>query len=112
MKTYRTFYLILFIILLSACELRMAPTEYWSKLFRTQTDSSYYQGKSETLANQIAKDVEDYEINKITVMDFVDEGNRTSILGEYLASRVVEAFTDRSLFQDRIFHVTQKGEVH
>ena len=63
MKTYRTFYLILFIILLSACELRMAPTEYWSKLFRTQTDSSYYQGKSETLANQIAKDIEDYEIN-------------------------------------------------
>ena len=112
MKTYRTFYLILFIILLSACELRMAPTEYWSKLFRTQTDSSYYQGKSETLANQIAKDIEDYEINTITVMDFVDEGNRTSILGEYLASRVVEAFTDRSLFQDRIFHVTQKGEVN
>ena len=112
MKICRTFYPILFIILLSACELRMAPTEYWSKLFRTQTDSSYYQGKSENLANQIAKDIEEYEINQITVMDFVDEGNRTSILGEYLSSRVVEALTDRSLFQDRIFHVTQKGEVN
>ena len=112
MKICRTFYPILFIILLSACELRMAPTEYWSKLFRTQTDSSYYQGKSESLTNEIAKDIEEYEINKITVMDFVDEGNRTSILGEYLSSRVVEAFTDRSLFQDRIFHVTQKGEVN
>ena len=112
MKTYRIFYSILFLTLLSACELRMAPTEYWSKLFRTQTDSSYYQGKSESLTTKIAKDIEEYEINKITVMDFVDEGNRTSILGEYLSSRVVEAFTDRSLFQDRIFHVTQKGEVN
>jgi hypothetical protein len=112
MKTCRTFYLILFITLLSACELRMAPTEYWSKLFRTQTDSSYYQGKSESLANQITEDIEEYEINKITVMDFVDEGNRVSILGEYLSSRLVEAITDRSLFQGRIFHVTQKGEVN
>ena len=112
MKICRTFYPILFIILLSACELRMAPTEYWSKLFRTQTDSSYYQGKSENLATQIAKDIEEYEINQITVMDFVDEGSRTSILGEYLSSRVVEALTDRSLFEDRIFHVTQKGEVN
>ena len=112
MKTYRIFYLILLSILLSACEVRMAPTEYWSKLFRTQTDSSYYQGKSESLTNQIAKDIEEYEIDRITVMDFVDEGSRTSILGEYLSSRVIEAFTDRSLFQDRTFHVTQKGEVN
>ena len=112
MRTYKTFYPILFLIILSACEVRMAPTEYWSKLFRTQTDSSYYQGKSESLANEIAEDIEEYEINKITVMDFVDEGNRTPILGEYLSSRVVQAFTARSLFQGRIFHVTQKGEVN
>jgi hypothetical protein len=112
MKTYRSFYLILFITLLSACEIRMAPTEYLSKIFRTQTDSVYYQGKAETLTNQIAKDIEEYEINKITVMDFVDEGNRVSILGEYLSSRIVESFTDRSLFQERMFHVTQRGEVN
>ena len=68
MKTYRIFYSILFFTLLSACELRMAPTEYWSKLFRTQTDSSYYQGKSESLTNEIAKDIEEYEINKITII--------------------------------------------
>ena len=112
MKTYRIFYPILLLSLLSACTIKMGPTEYLEKLFRTQTDSSYYQGKSESLTNEIAKDIEEYEINKITVMDFVDEGNRTSILGEYLSSRVVEAFTDRSLFLDRIFHVTQKGEVN
>ena len=112
MKTHRIFYPILLLILLSACEVRMAPTEYWSKLFRTQTDSSYYQGKSESLTNQIAKDIEEYEINRITVMDFVDEENRIPILGEYLSSRVIEAFTSRSLFQDRTFHVTQKGEVN
>ena len=90
----------------------MAPTEYWSKLFRTQTDSRYYQGKSEGLTNQIAKDIEEYEINRITIMDFVDEENRVSILGEYLSSRVIEAFTGRSLFHDRTFRVTQKGEVN
>ena len=112
MKTYRIFCLILSLILISACEVRMAPTEYWSKLFRTQTDSRYYQGKSERLTKQIAKDIEEYEIDRITIMDFVDEENRVSILGEYLSSRVVEAFTGRSLFRDRAFRVTQKGEVN
>ena len=89
MQTHRIFYPILLLILLSACEVRMAPTEYWSKLFRTQTDSSYYQGKSESLTNQIAEDIEEYEINRITVMDFVDEENQIPILGEYLSSRVI-----------------------
>ena len=111
MKNYRIFYPILFFVVLSACELRV-DTKNWSNLFRTQTDSSYYQGKSESLTSKIAKDIEEYEINKITVMDFVDEENQTTILGEYLSSRIVEAFTDRTLFQDRIFHVTQKGEVN
>ena len=110
MKTYRIFCSILALILLSACEVRMAP--YWSKVFRTQTDSSYYQGKSESLTKQIAKDIEEYEIDRITIMDFVDEENRVSILGEYLSSRVIEAFTGRSLFHDRTFRVTQKGEVN
>ncbi len=41
MKTYKLSCLIFALILLSACEVRMAPTEYWSKLFRTQTDSRY-----------------------------------------------------------------------
>ncbi len=110
MKTYRIFYLILSLTLLSACEIRMAP--YWSKLLRTQTDSSYYQGKSEVLTKKIAKDIEEYEIDRIAIMDFVDEKNQASILGEYLSSRVIEAFTGRSLFQDRTFRVTQKGEVN
>jgi len=112
MKTYRIFCLVTSLMLLTACEVRMAPTEYWSKLFRTQTDSHYYQVKSENLTNQIAKDIEEYEIDRITVMDFVDEENRVAILGEYLSSRIVEAFTGRSLFSDRTFRVTQKGEVN
>jgi len=110
MKTYKIFYLILSLIVLSACEVRMSP--YWSKLLRTQTDSSYYQGKSETLTKEIARDIEEYEIDRITIMDFVDEENQVSILGEYLSSRVIEAFTGRSLFHDRAFRVTQKGEVN
>ena len=111
-KTHRSIYLIFSIILLSACEVRMAPTEYFSKLFRTQTDSRYYQIKSEHLTNQVAKDIEEYEIDRITIVDFVDEGNRVSILGEYLSSRIIEAFTSRSLFHNRTFRVTQKGEVN
>ena len=110
MKTYRIFYLVLSLILLSACEVRMSP--YLSKLLRTQTDSSYYQSKSKVLTNQIAKDIEEYEIDRIAIMDFVDEEKRVSILGEYISSRVIEAFTGRSLFQDRTFRVTQKGEVN
>jgi hypothetical protein len=112
MNTYKIVYPILFFGLLSACQLRVDAIDSWSKIFRTQTDSNYYQGKSESLTNKIANDIEEYEINKITIMDFVDEENQTTILGEYLSSRIVEAFTDRSLFQDRIFHVTQKGEVN
>ena len=97
---------------MSACSLRVDPIDSWSKIFRTQTDSNYYQGKSESLTSKIAKDIEEYEINKITVMDFVDEKSQITNLGEYLSSRIVEAFTDRSLFESRTFHVTQKGEVN
>ena len=112
MKTYKIFYPILLLSLLSACTIKMDLPEGMEKLFRTQTDSSYYQGKAESITSQIANDIEEYEINKITIMDFVDEGNQIPILGEYLSSRVVEAFTDRSLFESRTFHVTQKGEVN
>lgn len=110
MKIYVTICLVLGLILLSACEVRMSP--YWSKLFRTQTDSSYYQGKSVSLTKQIAKDIEEFEIDRIIIMDFVDEENQVSILGEYLSSRVIEAFTGRSLLYDRTFRVSQKGEVN
>jgi len=106
MKTYRFFYPILLLTLLSACTIKMSPPEYLEKLFRTQTDSSYYQDKAESITSQIANDIEEYEINKITIMDFVDEGNQIPILGKYLSSRVVEAFTDRSLLVSRTFHVT------
>ena len=112
MNNYKIFYPILFFGFLSACSLRVDPIDSWSKIFRTQTDSNYYQGKSESLTSKIAKDIEEYEINKITVMDFVDEESQITNLGEYLSSRIIEAFTDRTLFQDRIFHVTQKGEVN
>ena len=112
MKTYKIFYLIIAVFLMSACEVRMGPAQYWSKLFRAQTDSNYYQGKTEDLTRHIAKDIEEYEIDRITVMDFVDEENRTPILGEYLSSRIIEAFTGRSLFRNRTFRVTQKGEVN
>ena len=50
--------------------------------------------------------VDMYEINKIVVMDLVDDGDQVPILGEYMSTRVVEAIT-----RGKYFRVAQKGEV-
>ncbi|MBT5028070.1 MAG: hypothetical protein HOL15_11190 [Nitrospinaceae bacterium] len=97
---------------ITGCEVKMAPSHFWAKLFRTQTDSNYYKGKSEDLIKALTENVAEYEINKVTVMDLVDEENQAPILGEYFASRVVEAITKKYYFQDKIFRVAQKGEVN
>lgn len=108
-KIYCLFIILFFI---SGCEVKMAPSHFWTKLFRTQTDSNYYKEKSEDLVKSLTEDVAEYEINKVTVMDLVDEENRAPILGEYFASRVVEAITKKYFFHDKIFRVAQKGEVN
>jgi len=92
---------------LAGCEVRMAPSDYWAKLFRTQTDSNYYKEKAESLTEHLAKDSREYEINKVAVMDLTDEGGKAPILGEYLSSRIIEAITTKKLFR-----VAQKGEVN
>ena len=71
----------------------MGPSQFWDKLFRTQTDSKYYMGKTEDLVQTLTEDVAEYEINKVTVFDLVDEENKTPILGEYISTRIVEAIT-------------------
>ena len=61
----------------------------------------------------MTESIEEYEINKVTVMDLVDENEESPILGEYLSSRVVEAITKKYYFRvDKIFRVAQKGEVN
>ncbi|MBT3183070.1 MAG: hypothetical protein HOI59_12970 [Nitrospina sp.] len=112
MDTRKLLYLLMISLFVSGCEVKLGPSNFWSKLFRTQTDSSYYKDKSTELVQKLTADVEEYEINKVTVMDLVDEENRAPILGEYFASRVVEAITKKFFFQDKTFRIAQKGEVN
>jgi hypothetical protein len=46
MKTLIIAILTLALLGTTACEVRMASSEYFSKLFRTQTDTKYYRGKA------------------------------------------------------------------
>ena len=112
MNTRKFLYLLIIAFFISGCEVRLAPSHVWSKLFRTQTDSNYYKGKSADMVKSLTEDIMEYEINKVTVMDLVDEENKAPILGEYFASRIVEAITKKYFFQDKLFRVAQKGEVN
>ena len=113
MNMQKLFYLLIISFIISGCEVKLGPSQFWSKVFRTQTDSNYYKNKSEEIVNYLTQNVEEYEINKVTVMDLVDENNESPILGEYLSSRVVEAITKKYYFRsDKIFRVAQKGEVN
>ena len=103
--------LIVAVFLFSGCEIKLGPSQFWDKLFRTQTDSKYYMGKTEDLVQTLTEDVAEYEINKVTVFDLVDEENKTPILGEYISTRIVEVITKKYFFRDKEFRVAQKGEV-
>ena len=113
MDIRKLFYLLIISFFISGCEVKLGPSQFWSKVFRTQTASDYYKNKSEDLVNYLTENIEEYEINKVTVMDLVDENEESPILGEYLSSRVVEAITKKYYFRaDKIFRVAQKGEVN
>ena len=113
MDIRKLFYLFIISFFISSCEVKLGPSQFWSKVFRTQTDSNYYKNKSEDLVNYLTENIEEYEISKVTVMDLVDENEESPILGEYLSSRVVEAITKKYYFRaDKIFRVAQKGEVN
>ena len=114
MNFQKSFYFLMLAIFLfsSGCEVKMGPSQFWGKLFRTQTDSKYYMGKTEDLVHALTEDIAEYEINKVTVFDLVDEENKTPILGEYISTRIVEAITKKYFFRDKEFRVAQKGEVN
>ena len=113
MNMQKLFYLLIISFFIFGCEVKLGPSQFWSKVFRTQTDSNYYKNKSEEIVNYLTQNVEEYEINKVTVMDLVDENDESPILGEYLSSRVVEPITKKYYFRsDKIFRVAQKGEVN
>ena len=107
MKITQLFYLLTLTVFLVGCEVKMAPSETWSEWFKTQTDSSYYQGKAEKLVKKLSKDTFEYEINRVAVIDPVNAERKSPVLGEYISTRVVEAIA-----KERVFRVTQKGEVN
>lgn len=94
------------LLTLAACEVQLGPSEYWRNIFRTQTDSTYYQGKTQSMVKKVVGAAAEYEINKVAVMDFVDEEGKTPIMGEYMASRVVE-----EMAKDKRLRVAQHGEI-
>ena len=95
-----------FSLLVAGCEIHMAPSDFWARMLKTQTDSGYYEDKARKLVSKISNKTQEYEINKIAIIDLVDSEGRVPILGEYLASRLVEDIAER-----KIFRVAQKGEV-
>ena len=106
MRNLKLISLLCALVFLGACEVKMAPSAFWDKIFKPDTDSKYYQKKSEKLVRILTEDVEEYEINKVVVLDLVDDQDRVPVLGEYMSNRVVEAIT-----RNRSFRVAQRGEV-
>lgn len=106
MKNLKWISLLCALVFLGGCELKVAPSQFWDKIFKPDTDSKYYQKKSEKLVRRLTENVEEYEINKVVVLDLVDDEDRVPVLGEYMANRIVEAIT-----RNRYFRVAQRGEV-
>ncbi len=105
-KSIRFMALCVAISLLTGCEIKFDPAHTWDKWFKPETDTEYYQDKSEDLVATITRDVEEYEINKVVVLDLVDDKDKVPILGQYMSNRVVEALT-----RNKTFRVAQRGEV-
>ncbi|MDH5763762.1 MAG: FlgO family outer membrane protein [Nitrospinota bacterium] len=98
--------LLAMLVVLAGCELKFDPAHTWDKWFKPETDTEYYQDKSDDLVATITRDVEEYEINKVVVLDLVDDKDKVPILGQYMSNRVVESLT-----RNRTFRVAQRGEV-
>ena len=76
MKMKKLFCLLTISVFLSGCEVKMGPSQFWDKIFRTQTDSSYYKNKSEDLIQALTADVAEYEYEPPPLPEPpVDEGS-------------------------------------
>jgi len=107
MNAKKLYCILIIMVLTSGCEVKMAPSDIWSKWFGTQTDSSYYKEKADKLVKELSRNSLEYEINRVAVIDPVNDEGKAPILGEYISTRVIE-----SLARNRTFRVTQKGEVN
>ena len=105
-RLFPTLILTAVMVFLAGCELKLGPSNFWDRWFKPSADTEYYQEKSEDLVSVITRDVEEYEIDKVVVLDQVDDKDKVPILGQYMSNRVVEALT-----RNRTFRVAQRGEV-
>ena len=105
-KSIRLLALLTAVSVLAGCEVKFDPSRTWGKWFKPETDTEYYQDKSDGLVATITRDVEEYEINKVVVLDLVDDKDKVPILGQYMSNRVVESMT-----RNKTFRVAQRGEV-
>ena len=94
------------VVLLAGCEFKFDPGPTWDKWWKPDTDTEYFQEKSDDLVRTITLGVEEYEINKVVVLDLVDSKDKVPILGQYMSNRVVESLT-----RNKTFRVAQRGEV-
>lgn len=106
MKTIKIAAALTILLVLTACELYMTPAAPLTAGFKPETDSEYYKVKSRKLVNDLTRNIYQYEIHRVAVIDMTDEEGRVPSLGEYMSDRVIEAITFR-----KIFRVAQKGEV-
>jgi len=44
---------------LAGCEAKLGPSNFWDKWFNPETDTEYYQDKSDDLVDTITRDVEE-----------------------------------------------------
>ncbi|MEC7641559.1 MAG: hypothetical protein VYC17_05325 [Nitrospinota bacterium] len=102
----KTFIAFTAIVFLSACEVYMAPSNFIKNVFKSESDSSYYRSRARILVKKLTGKVGEYEINKVAVIDLVDENGKVPVLGDYLAQRLVE-----EMIRNQVFRVAQKGEV-
>ena len=97
MNMKKLFYLLIISFFISGCEVKLGPSQFWSKVFRTQTDSNYYKNKSEAIVNYLTQNVEEYEINKVTVIDLVDEKKNIDVA----QIRKMINYTNKSTFNNK-----------
>ena len=102
----KTFITLTAFIFLSACEIYMAPSNFIRNVFKSESDSGYYRSRARILVKKLTGKVDEYEINKVAVIDLVDEDGKVPVLGDYLAQRLVE-----EMARSQSFRVAQKGEV-
>ena len=82
MRNLKWISLLCALVFLGGCEVKLAPSGFWDKIFKSETNSRYYQKKSEQLVRILTHDVGEYGINKVGGFDVVVDQGRVTVVGE------------------------------